>query len=119
MGGRFSRNIPSIKQYQVEPPPARQVPFDREKAMRILRDGVSLINSFYPAGAIEWLWDNRLDVMKQLRDDRKEINRAILEEDHVAVVAAVESSIRHHRKAFAIYEARPPVVEVQGDLLAA
>jgi len=115
---RFSRNIPAVRQFKastVSDPSS----FDREKAMQLLRDGMSLINSFYPAGALEWLRENRPDVMRHLKDDRRAINQAIQDEDYAAVVAVVETSIKHHRQAFAIYEARPPVIEVQGDLLAA
>ena len=110
---RFSKNIPAVRQFQTMVAPA---PFDRDRAIQVLRDGISLINSFYPAGAMEWLRDNRPDVIRQLKADFLAINSAIHEEDRLKVTVAVELCIKHHRRAFEIFAVRPPVIEVQDDL---
>lgn len=114
--GRYSKNIPAVRQFQAASAPQ---PFDRDKAFQILRDGVSMINSFYPVGAMDWLRTNRPDVVKQLKADYRNIDQAIHNEDRTAVSVSVELCIKHHRKAFEIFEARPPVIDVQGDLMAA
>ena len=114
--GRFSKTIPAVRQFQTEAVP---VPFDRDKAFQLLRDGISLINSFYPAGAMEWLREHRPDVVKQLKVDFKNIEQCILDEERTKVAICVELCINHHRRAFEIFEARPPVIDVQSDLLAA
>jgi len=113
---RFSKNIPAVRQFQAV---AAHPPFDLDRAVQVLRDGVSLINSFYPDGAMEWLRDKRPDVVRQLKADFLAINSAIHEEDRLKVVVAVELCIKHHRKAFEIFAVRPPVIDVQGDLLVA
>lgn len=93
--------------------------FDVDRAHQMLRDGLSLVNSFYPPGAMEWLRENWPDIPKQLKADWKAICQAIKAEDMPAVSAAAELCVKHHRKAFEIYAGRPPSIEVQGDLLAA
>ncbi len=93
--------------------------FDIDRASKLLREGLVLVNSFYPPGAMEWLRENRPDVVKQLKQDWKDIDLAIKAEDMKAATLAAETCIKHHRKAFEIFEGRPPVIEIQGDLLAA
>ena len=111
--------IPGLSAHEMKIPTAPIIPFDRDKAVQILRDGISLINSFYPDGALEWLRENRPDITRQLKADFKAIEQAIMDEDRKKVSGAVEVCIKHHRRAFEIFEVRPPVIEVQGDLLAA
>ncbi len=93
--------------------------FDLDKAVKLLREGLVLVNSFYPPGALEWLRENRPDIAKQLKADWKDIDLAIKAEDMSKATLAAELCIRHHRKAFDIFLSRPPVIEVQGELLAA
>jgi hypothetical protein len=111
--------IPGLSAHEMKIPAAPIILFDRDKAVQILRDGISLINSFYPAGAMEWLRENRPDVIKQLKSDLLAIEQAISNEDHSKVSVTIELGIKHHRRAFELFELRPPVIEVQGDLLAA
>lgn len=111
--------IPGLSRHETRVPPAMPETFDRDKALRLLRDGMSMINSFYPPGAMEWLREKRPDVVKQLKADVADIEKAIMGEEISKVALSVETCIKHHRKAFEIFEARPPVMEVQGDLLAA
>lgn len=113
------KNITGLQKFKDQPAAPAPPAFDVDKAHQLLRDGLSLVNSFYPAGAMEWLRDTRPDIPKQLKADWKAICAAIDAGDIVAVSSAVEVCIRHHRKAFEIFEGRPPVIEVQGDLLAA
>lgn len=109
--------IPGLSAHETSVPPPALPPFDRDKALQLLRDGVSLINSFYPTGAMEWLREHRTDVITILNADYARIEQSILAEDRTKVAVSVELLIKHHRRAFEIYEARPPVIEIQGDLL--
>jgi hypothetical protein len=108
--------MPGLSKHETNIP---VVPFDIEKATRLLKDGLALINSFYPPGAMEWLRENRPDLAKQLKADWKDIDRAINAEDMKSATLTAETCIKHHRKAFEIFEGRPPSIEIQGDLLAA
>jgi hypothetical protein len=113
---RFSKNIPAVRQFKTEAAPAA---FDGDKASRLLRDGLSLVNSLYPAGAMEWLAANRADVCTQLKSVWKSIGAAIRAEDIKMVTEAVELWIKYMRRAIELFNGRPPVIEIQGDLLAA
>lgn len=108
------KSIPGLQKFKETPAPL----FDIDKAVKLLREGLVLVNSFYPPGAMEWLRENRPDIPKQLKADWKAIDQAINDEDMTAASVAAELCIKHHRKAFEIFEGRPPVIEVQGDLLA-
>jgi len=107
------KSIPVLQKFHSPPV------FDIDKAVKLLHEGLVLVNSFYPPGAMEWLRENRPDIAKQLKSDWKAIDLAIKAEDMQAATSAAELCIRQHRKAFDIYLARPPIIEVQGDLLAA
>lgn len=95
------------------PPPA----FDREKADSLMREAISLLCSFYPVGAMEWLRENRPDAVKHLEESMAEIDAAVLAEDIKAVTAALERYVKFHQRAFELFEQRPPVIEVQEALL--
>lgn len=119
MSGLLS-NIPGLAAHQVQvpevtPEPARS-DFDREAAFRLVSDAVSLLASFYPAGALEWLRENRPDVIRYLTEAEIALDMAILAEDITQFRVVLEEYVKYHRKAFKIYEERPPVVEVQDDL---
>lgn len=103
--------IPGLAKYQASP-----LPFDREKAFRLLDDAVSLLSSYYPAGALEWLEDHKPDVVLQMKEAESDVNKSIVAENQVDFPGALERFIKLHREAFDVYSARPPVVERQGDL---
>ncbi len=107
-------NCPGLQAHQVEVPEAK--PFDREKAYRLVRDAVSLLGSYYPAGALEWLRENRPDVTRFLKETEAELDRAVLDGDMAAFARTLEVYTRSHQRAFRIYEERPPVVEAQGEM---
>ena len=91
--------------------------FDQEHAGRLMRDAVSLLLSFYPMGALEWLEVNRPDVFRLLRASEQEIDAAVLAGDQKRLVRALEVYTRGHQKAFEVFTCRPPVIERQGTLL--
>lgn len=109
--------IPGLAMHQVATPALVAPAFDRERASRLMRDAISLLNSFYPAGAMEWLRLNRPDVSKELEGTMADIDAAVLVEDLPAVTATLDKFVKYHRKAFSIFEGRPPVVEVQERLI--
>jgi hypothetical protein len=91
--------------------------FDTQKGMQVLRDTLSIVNSEYPVGSLEWLRVNRPDVAEQLKGVWKQIGAAIDAEDMTKVKVSAELCLKYHRRAFEIFAGRPPVMEVQGDLL--
>lgn len=116
--GRFSGKFSSVRNFAAETPaqqPEKPI-FDGDKAYRLMRDAISLLNSFYPDGALEWLTINRPDVGKHLLEAENDIDQAIFAEDIDQVTAALERYVKLSRAAFKVFEARPPVIEVQEKL---
>lgn len=107
-------NIPGLAAHKGTPP---RVPFDRERACRLVGDAVSLLTSMYPSGALEWIEGNRPDVHKYLREAERDLDASVESEDSTAFAKALEIYVKRHQRAFEIYNERPPVVEVQGELL--
>ena len=105
--------IPGLSMHQVVIP---QEGFDQEKAFKLVKDALSLLASFYPAGALEWIDGNRPDVAGYLRKTESAVNAAILAENVVDFPGALERFVEAHRRAFDLYSDRPPVVEHQDDL---
>lgn len=85
--------------------------FDQEKASRLVSDAVSLLASLYPSGALEWIQTNRPDVFRYLKEATAEMDQTAQGDDKTALVASIERWVKMHRKAFTIYEQRPPVME--------
>jgi len=105
--------IPGLKKHQTE---TAAPAFDREKAGRLIRDALSLISSFYPEGALEWLRASRPDITAVLKECSDAIDTAVLTDNSVAFSSALERFIKLHRQAFELYAERPPVIDVQTDL---
>jgi hypothetical protein len=91
--------------------------FDHEKAHRLVSDGYSLLASLYPAGALEWIEGNRPDISKHLKEFAANLDKAAEGDDVAAFHKALSVYVEGHKKAFRIYEARPPVIERQEGLL--
>ena len=115
MSGLIS-NIPGLAAHRVAVPVAAS-PFDRERAIRLTGDAVSLLSSYYPAGALEWLKENRPDVDRYLREAEQDLDESIEREDLPRFTKALEIYIKRHQRGFEIFNERPPVMEVQGELL--
>lgn len=112
MNGLLSA-IPGLVAHQVEVPEP-VVSFDTERADQLLRDMTTEIGAAYPdEGCIEWLRLNRPEVIVALFSGEQEVDRLYLAEDMPGMAAALDLLRRMYLKAFGIYEARPPVIEVQ------
>lgn len=107
--------IPGLAKHQIEVPKT----FDREKAFRLVGDAVSLLTSFYPAGAQEWLETQRPDVIRFLEEAEVAVDAAILADNQETFPGALERFVKLHRRAFAIYAERPPIIERQEELFSA
>lgn len=116
MGGGLLANIPGLAAHKVAVPEAA-VAFDWERAARLVGDAVSLLSSTYPAGAMEWLAVNRPDVHRYIQEAEQALDGSVEREDSAAFAKALELYIKRHQRAFELYNERPPVMEVQGELL--
>jgi hypothetical protein len=100
------------------PIPPVIVVFDNAMAQQIIRQAITDVAMCFPApDPWGWLLDNRPEVISELKRVGNDMNVAYLALDMVAVSAAADVFVRFHKKAWQIYEQRPPVIEVQGDLL--
>ncbi len=114
MGG-LADMIPGLQAHRTVPTDAAHQ-FDQEKASRLVFDAVSLLASLYPSGALEWIQTNRPDVFRYLKEATAEMDQTAQVDDKTALVASIERWVKMHRKAFAIYEQRPPVMERQEEI---
>lgn len=108
-------NIPGLAAHQIQIPTAK-LPFDHEKAVRLVSDAVGLLNSFYPAGALEWIQVNRPDIPRYLKESEAALDQSIENGDQEAFAKALDLYTERHRRAFTIYNERPPVIEVQEEM---
>lgn len=101
-------SLPGLAAHRIVPePPA----FDREKAGRLVSDAISLLESLYPAGGLEWLRKNRPDVVKHLKEIEVSLDKAIEDGDLEAFTKSLDLYTKAYKKAFEIYNARPPVID--------
>lgn len=107
-------SIPGLAAHAVVTvPPA----FDADRAVRLVADAVSLLASMYPAGCMEWVEANRPDVYRYIREAERDLDLAVDNEDALGFAKALEVYSKRYQRAFEIYVGRPPVVEVQGELI--
>jgi len=111
-------NIPGLAAHQIQIPTVNQ-PFDQEKAIRLVSDAISLLNSFYPAGAIEWIQVNRPDFSRYLKESEATLDQAVADGNQESFIKALEIYMNRHKRAFAIYNERPPVIDIQEELFRA
>lgn len=107
-------NIPGLSAHKAVVPATA---FDRERAGRLVGDAVSLLSSLYPAGTLEWLKANRPDVYRYLVESEQDLDASIDAEDPGRFAKSLEIYVKRFQKAFDIFNERPPVMEVQGELL--
>lgn len=108
--------IPGLTAHRIDIPQKTAPVFDQAAASLLVGDAVSIISSLYPAGALEWLRANRPDVSKHLREAADAMDVAANGTNRAALVLAIERWVEFHRKAFAIYQGRPPLIDCQEGL---
>ena len=114
--------IPGLKTHDtvissVPPVTPVVVSFDAESAYAVIRNAIQEIGTAFPAGdAWGWLIANRPDVVSALKQAGNDMNVAFLEQSAEKVTACADRFIRMHKKAFRLFEERPPVIERQDDL---
>jgi len=86
--------------------------FDLIKAQQEIADAYSLIMSKCPTGALDWIADNRPDILDHLKQAEKAVDFAFKTEDSVQLTKNLAGWHRFHLRAFDIFEGRPPVIEV-------
>jgi hypothetical protein len=93
------------------------VEFDAEKAFQLLRDLNNTIGAEYPAGALEWLHENRPEVIISLLDMEKQVEAAYLAENMPELKRSVDLLKRSYTKAFKLFTEQPPIIEVQTEMI--
>lgn len=102
--------IPGLATHQAEP--VAVIPeFDRQRADSLIRDAYSMASSMYPDGALEWLRENRPDVVRYLEECEAGVDAAVLAGDQAVFEKALGLWSAAHRKAFFIFLERPPVIQ--------
>ena len=77
--------------------------FSRDKACCLVGEALKLISRRYPPGALDWLKDNKPDVIAQIKDAERAIDAAILSDDAKPFPVALERFITLHTSGFKAY----------------
>lgn len=80
------------------------MPFDRDKAFNLIRKANELVFSNCPTGSGEWIRENREDLHYQISEASDALDAAILSDNALAFLAALEQYIRKNIHAFEIYK---------------
>lgn len=88
------------------------VGFSIDQADNLLRDLNGTLGAEYSPGTIEWLQENRPDVIKSLHDMWNQVDAAYLTESMPELAAVTDLLKRSYLKAFDLFRQRPPVIEV-------
>lgn len=119
MSGLLSA-IPGLAAHEVVVPVQDPAPatFDIDLADNLLRDLNGRIGAAYPGeDCLPWLCLNRPEVWKALCDGENCVDREYLQQNMQGLEYEADRLWRMYEKAFAIFAARPPVIEVQESLL--
>jgi len=113
--------IPGLSAHDTHIPPLPLpivVSFNNAAAQDLIRLAVTDVATSYPSpDPWGWLTDNRPDVIKELSRVKADMQSAYESADIERVQASCDVFVRFHKKAWQLYSMRPPVIEVQGDLL--
>jgi len=111
--------MPGLSVHAPKAPAPVVVAFDDAAAHDIVRQAVRDVAAAFPApDPWGWLAANRPEVIVELKRVGKAMGTAHLSLDIDTVKASAATFVQYHLKAWKIYELRPPVIEVQGNLLA-
>lgn len=101
--------IPGLAAHQEQTVPQ----LSDDEAGRLISDAVSLISSVYPTGALEWVSEKRSDVMRHLAEAEQEVDAAAIARDRARLVKALDGWTKRYKRAFALFEDRPKVLQRQ------
>lgn len=108
-------SLPGLEAHRIVPEEKKPV-FDHERAVRLVSDAVSLLESLYPQGGMEWLRENRRDVIDHLKAAEARLDKAAAGEELAEFTAALKHYTESYKRAFEVYNGRPPVIERQKGL---
>ena len=80
--------------------------FDRDKACELVSHTLRLISSRYPTSALEWLEQNRPDMLKPIKAAEVDIDAAILGDKHLSFPLALGAFVNGNMAAFDLYSKR-------------
>jgi hypothetical protein len=108
-------SLPGLETHRIVPE-EKTPAFDNERAVRLVSDAVSLLESLYPAGGLEWLRENRRDIIDHLKAAAERLDNAAAGEKLAEFTAALKHYTESYKRAFEVYNGRPPVIERQKGL---
>ncbi|HOI16998.1 MAG TPA: hypothetical protein PK036_11720 [Geobacteraceae bacterium] len=108
-------SLPGLEAHRIVPEEKKPV-FDHERAARLVSDAVSLLESLYPQGGMEWLRKFRPDVIDHLKAAEASLDKAIDDGDLDAFTKSLDLYTKSYQRAFEVYSGRPPVIERQEGL---
>ncbi len=104
------QSIPGLSKHETVVPPS----LDSRKASRLIREAISLLSSYYPTGALEWIREERPDLYAKLREAERTVDEVAKGDEVGPLRKALDEYVTAHRRAFSAYEGRPPVIQQRG-----
>jgi hypothetical protein len=103
-------SLPGLAAHKITPEEKKPA-FDHDKASRLVSEAISLLSSLYPTGGLDWLRENRPDIIRHLKEAEANLDAAAEAEDVSGFAKALDIYTRSYQKAFELYKARPPIIE--------
>lgn len=113
MSGGLLGKIPGLSRHVTAP--SGPAPFDRERAISIIRGAVGEVIGCHPAGAYDWISAHEVSLKDEMSRSESDMQAAYDAGDLKAVERAARAYVATHKRAWATFIARPPVV-AQGGL---
>jgi hypothetical protein len=116
---KLTDRFPGLAKHRSDAPAAvlmsQPVP-DPAGSFVLLREAMALLESFYPAGAFEYLRAERPEIIDSLKVIEKEVDDAVADGLLAVTREKLLLFVDAHRRAFDVFTNRPPVIDMQGDL---
>jgi hypothetical protein len=110
--------IPGLKAHEtIINPPVQVTSFNDAAALNLVRSAFSDVNSSFPSPDV-WVWlrQNRPDVISELKRFGHDMNVAYQAQNMTNVKASADLFVRAHKRAWKLFEERPPIIDRQDAL---
>lgn len=114
MADGLAGRIPGLSKHRSASAPVPSVDL-RPEIQRLLREAIAVVADGHPDNALQWLRDERPDVIAYMRKVEDEVDEAAIAQDIDQLRKVLRAYMEGYRRAFDLYKTRP-IQDVQGGL---
>jgi hypothetical protein len=114
MADGLAGRIPGLEKHRSASVPAPSED-RRPEIQRLLREAIAVVADEHPDNALQWLRDERPDVIAYMCKVEDEVDEAAIDQDIERLRKALRSYMEGYRRAFDLYKTRL-IQDVQGGL---